>query len=64
MTIKPFPKTQLEQANLEYAQIEERAQRGDQVEAVLVSARPVEALRKAYPITSSILINLLPRYNA
>lgn len=49
VTIKPFPKTQLEQANLEYAQIEEQAQRGGQVEAVLVSAGPVEALRKAYP---------------
>lgn len=47
--IQPFPKTQLAQANVEYAKIEERAQRGEQVEAVLVSAGPVEALRKAYP---------------
>lgn len=47
--IQPFPKTQLEQANIEYAKIEERAQRGEQVEAVLVSAGPVDALRKAYP---------------
>ena len=49
VTIQPYPKTQLEQANIEYAKIEERAQRGEQVEAVLVSAGPVEALRKAYP---------------
>lgn len=49
VTIQPFPKTQLEQANVEYAKIEERAQRGELVEAVLVSAGPVEALRKAYP---------------
>lgn len=47
--IQPFPKTQLEQANIEYAKVEERAQRGEQVEAVLVSAGPVAALRKAYP---------------
>ena len=47
--IQPFPKTQLEQANVEYAKIEERAQRGEHVEAVLVSAGPVESLRKAYP---------------
>lgn len=49
VTISPFPKTELEQANVAYAKIEERAQRGEQVEAVLVSAGPVEALRKAYP---------------
>lgn len=49
VTIQPFPKTQLEQANIEYAKVEERTQRGEQVEAVLVSAGPIEALKKAYP---------------
>ena len=49
VSIQPYPKTQLEQANTEYAKIEERAQRGEQVEAVLVSAGPVEALKNAYP---------------
>jgi len=49
VTIQPFPKTELEQANLEYAKVEERTQRGEQVEAVLVSAGPIEALKKAYP---------------
>jgi len=49
VSIRPFPKTQLENANTEYARVEERAQRGEQIEAVLVSAGPIEALRKAYP---------------
>lgn len=47
--IRPFPVSQLEQANIEYAKIEERAQHGEQIEAVLVSAGPIEALKKAYP---------------
>ena len=49
VSIRPFPKTQLEQANIEYAKIEERAQNGEPIEAVLVSAGPIEALKKAYP---------------
>ena len=49
VSIRPFSKGQLEQANTEYAQIEERAQHGERVEAVLVSAGPIEALKKAYP---------------
>lgn len=49
VTIKPFPISQLEQANIEYTKIEERTQKGEQVEAVLVSAGPIDALRKAYP---------------
>jgi len=49
VSIKPFPKTQLEQANFEYAKVEERGQQGEPLEAVLVSAGPVEALKKAYP---------------
>lgn len=47
--IHPYPKTQLELANKKYAEIEERIQDGEQIEAVLVSAGPVEALKKAYP---------------
>lgn len=49
VTIHPFPAAQLEQANVEYAKIEERTQRGELIEAVLVSAGPIEALMKAYP---------------
>lgn len=49
VTIKPFPIARLEEANLAYAAIESRTKAGDPVEAVLVSAGPVELLRKAYP---------------
>lgn len=49
VSIRPFPISQLEFANQEYARVEERAQSGEQVEAVLVSAGPIEALKKAYP---------------
>jgi putative GTP pyrophosphokinase len=49
VVIQPFPKTQLEEASRAYALIEARAKQGEQVEAVLVSAGPVEALMKAYP---------------
>jgi putative GTP pyrophosphokinase len=49
VSIRPFPVSQLELANIEYARIEERAQLGEQIEAVLVSAGPVEELKKAYP---------------
>ncbi|MCC8487118.1 RelA/SpoT domain-containing protein [Xanthomonas campestris pv. raphani] len=49
VTLKPFPVSRLEQANIEYAQIELRAKAGESVEAVLVAAGPVDALRKAYP---------------
>jgi ppGpp synthetase/RelA/SpoT-type nucleotidyltranferase len=49
VSIRPFPMSQLERANTEYALIEERAQHGEQVEAVLVSAGPIESLKNAYP---------------
>lgn len=49
VSIKPYPKTQLEQASIEYAKVEERGQKGEPIEAVLVSAGPIEALKKAYP---------------
>lgn len=49
VTIRPFPQTRLEEANNAYAEIENRAKVGENVEAVLVSAGPIEALRKAYP---------------
>lgn len=47
--IRPYAKMQLEQANIDYAEIEQETQAGKPVEAVLVSAGPVDALRKAYP---------------
>ncbi len=47
--IRPFPESQLELANEEYARIEERTRQGEKIEAVLVSAGPIEELKKAYP---------------
>jgi hypothetical protein len=47
--IKPYPIARLEQANIDYAEIEKRTKAGEPIEAVLVSAGPVDALRKAYP---------------
>jgi putative GTP pyrophosphokinase len=49
VTIHPYPTTRLEEANLEYAKIEQRTRNGEPVEAVLVSAGPIERLKKAYP---------------
>lgn len=47
--IRPFSVAQLELANTEYARVEERTQKGERIEAVLVSAGPIAALRRAYP---------------
>jgi putative GTP pyrophosphokinase len=49
VTIRPYAVARLDQANLDYAAVEERTRSGDSVEAVLVSAGPIDALRKAYP---------------
>jgi len=49
VSIRPYPKTRLEDANHDYAEIEKLTKAGEPVEAVLVSAGPIEALRKAYP---------------
>ncbi len=47
--IRPFAVTKLDDANEAYAEVEARAASGEALEAVLVSAGPVDALRKAYP---------------
>ena len=49
VSITPYPIARLEQANLDYAAVEERTKAGEPIEAVPVSAGPVDALRKAYP---------------
>ena len=49
VSIRPYPIARLEQANIDYAIIEQRTKAGETVEAVLVSAGPIDALRKAYP---------------
>lgn len=49
VSIRPFALARLEEANIAYAEIEKRANDGEPIEAVLVSAGPVDALRKAFP---------------
>lgn len=49
VSIRPFALARLDEANAAYADVETRAAAGEAVEAVLVSAGPVDALRKAYP---------------
>lgn len=49
VSIKPYPRSRLDVATVDYAGIEQRARSGEEIEAVLVSAGPVDALRKAYP---------------
>lgn len=49
VSIRPFALGHLEQATAAYAEIEERTQQGEAIEAVLVAAGRVEALRRAYP---------------
>jgi len=49
VTIQSFGRDRLEEANLEYTKTERRIADGDAIQAVLVSAGPVENLRRAYP---------------
>ncbi len=49
VTIRPYAVGSLEQASLDYATVERRTTAGEPIEAVLVSAGPIAALRKAYP---------------
>ncbi len=49
VSIRPYPLSRLDHANRDYAEIEKRTNAGETVEAVLVSAGPIDALRKAYP---------------
>jgi putative GTP pyrophosphokinase len=49
VSIRPYAVSRLEQANMYYAAIEARSNIGEPIEAVLVSAGPIDALRKAYP---------------
>jgi putative GTP pyrophosphokinase len=64
VSIRPFSIARLEEATQAYAQIETRTKAGEPVEAVLVSAGPVEALRKAYPnyfLDTQVFVNELSR---
>lgn len=49
VTISPYSTNRLEAATAAYAKVEARTRNGEPVEAVLVSAGPVESLRRAYP---------------
>lgn len=49
VSIRPYPVARLEQANIDYAAIEQRTKAGEAIEAVLVSAGPIDTLKKAYP---------------
>jgi len=49
VAIRPYPVANLEQANVDYAEVEQRTRAGEGVDAVLVAAGPITALRKAYP---------------
>lgn len=49
VSIRPFPISRLDDANKAYAEIEAKAKDGEPVEAVLVSAGPIDSLRRAYP---------------
>lgn len=49
LSVKPYSEGRLDEANAEYAAVEARTKAGEPIEAVLVSAGPIESLRKAYP---------------
>lgn len=49
VSIRPYAVARLEQANFDYAAIEQRTKMGEPIEAVLVSAGPIDNLKKAYP---------------
>ncbi len=49
VSIRPYALARLEEANHAYSEIEARTNAGEPIEAVLVSAGPIDALRKAYP---------------
>ena len=49
VAIRPYSVANLAQASIDYATVEQRTRAGEPVEAVLVSAGPVAALRRAYP---------------
>ncbi|QMV19215.1 (p)ppGpp synthetase [Granulicella sp. 5B5] len=47
--VTPYPTSRLDDATSAYTEIEQRAKAGEPIEAVLVSAGPIDALKKAYP---------------
>jgi len=47
--IKPYDRDSFKQATRDYSKIEKEAAQGEKIEPVLVSAGPIEILRRAYP---------------
>jgi len=47
--LTPYSIARFEEANAAYAQVEKRSHEGEPIEAVLVAAGPIEALKRAYP---------------
>jgi putative GTP pyrophosphokinase len=47
--IKPYDRESFEQAMIDYSKIEKEAAEGKKIEPVLVSAGPIDTLRRAYP---------------
>jgi hypothetical protein len=62
--ITGFPQTRLEEANKRYTEIEERSDKGEDLQAVLVAAGSIDNLRKAYPnffLDANEFVNQLDR---
>lgn len=49
VAIQPYDRDSVEQATLDYSAVEARAAKGENIEPVLVSAGPIDKLRRAYP---------------
>jgi len=49
VVLTPYSTARLEEAHTAYSKVEKRIQAGEPIEAVLVAAGPVDALKKAYP---------------
>lgn len=49
VTIQSFGRRRLEEANVEYSRQERRIKGGEPIQVVLVSAGPLDSLRRAYP---------------
>jgi len=47
--IKPYDRDSFEQAVIDYGRVEAEAAKGEKIEPVLVSAGPIDKLRRAYP---------------
>jgi len=47
--IKPYDRDSFKQAVMDYAKVEAEAAQGEKIEPVLVSAGPIDKLRRAYP---------------